>query len=213
MRLPQALAEFSNVANFSYTSLFVQLVPPRQRPNPTAPAHADISVPHFPGATNSKSMCFLHVGKSGGASISIALKKLAQNGTLDFVVVVHASAFASRLKQLVMLNGNRSTMMRFTGPFAEGTLAGHLAKESNPLAPCSGSRLPHSAILCMHTHGRGHVTFSPACVPQLLRASPPAASFFGCATRSLASYLRGMRPYVVRQHALLAARRCGSRLR
>ena len=210
MRLPQALAEFSNVANFSYTSLFVQLVPPRQRPNPTAPAHADISVPHFPGATNSKSMCFLHVGKSGGNSISSALsKQLAQNGTLDLVVVVHASAFASRLRQLVMLNGNRSTIMRFTGPFAEGTLAGHLAKDSNPLAPCSGSRLPRPA----NAHMDGHVTFSLACVPQLLRASPPAASFFGCATRSLASYLRGMRPYVVRQHALLAARRCGSRLR
>lgn len=77
-------------------------------------------------------MCFLHVGKSGGDSIFRALnKQLARNGTLDLVVTIHASAFASRLKQLVMLNGNRSTMMTFDGPFAEGTLAGHLAKESN----------------------------------------------------------------------------------
>ena len=36
-----------------------------------------------------------------------------------------------------MLNGNRSTIMRFDGPFAEGTPAGHLAKDG--LLCCASS--------------------------------------------------------------------------
>ena len=122
--MPEALARVvPNLANFSYASLLMPFVPPQLRLMPTAAAHADISVPHFPGVTNSTSICYVHVGKSGGDSISIALKKLARNGTLDLVVTIHAAAHASRLKQLDMLNGNRTTMMRFTGPFAEGTAA------------------------------------------------------------------------------------------
>lgn len=102
---------------FSYSSLltYKDLPPPHHMPMPPVDVEA-----------NGSDLCYVHVGKSGGNSITAALYGMWLNGTLRRLVVLHAALHAPTVKWNETKQGHLSLAQRFGGPFAAG-LPGYLA--------------------------------------------------------------------------------------